>query len=441
MPGGPEPGLREGLSPLFWPVRRRPGSILVLDERALPGRERWLEVRSLGAALEVVRAMRTRAFGQLLVFLETLRMLEPAEAERALELFPRARPTFPFAEVGEALRPHVRSGRHREAIEAMLEEVWRGRWARAERLAGLLRGRVLTHCNVSGELALAARLCPHTVEFYATETRPWLQGHLTAWELARQGTPVTLVPDAMADRALACCDMVVVGSDRTTAGGDVVNKAGTYQIALCARARGVPLWALSQGLRGGLPPLEVRPEQELLFWDGRPLFPPGARGLYPAFDVTPCWLVQGLVLLGGEVVRPPGPSAARSRSPEGDWLLVWGTPRGAEALRGRRVLLPEGWPFPEEAAALARRLLELGCEVTVIPESALGWCFARGMVAEVWCFEEEGRTRAGVGIVRSLCREHGVAMRLLEGRRPQGGRALVEPPPGVRRWAEVEEGI
>ncbi len=111
---------------------------------------------------------------------------------------------------------------------------------------------ILTHCN-AGALATAgigtalgvirALAAGGEIAILADETRPFLQGaRLTAWELARDGLPVTLLPDVAAASLLARgrVHAVVVGADRIAANGDVANKVGTYGLALAARAHGVP---------------------------------------------------------------------------------------------------------------------------------------------------------------------------------------------------------
>src|SRR6185369_3759867 len=105
---------------------------------------------------------------------------------------------------------------------------------RVKRIAAVIKDgdSVLTHCNVSGELAMASKICQKEgkeVHFFATETRPYFQGaKLTVWELERMGADVTLIADnavgtVMADRLV---NKVIVGSDRSCANGDFANKIG-----------------------------------------------------------------------------------------------------------------------------------------------------------------------------------------------------------------------
>src|SRR5215831_4591414 len=114
---------------------------------------------------------------------------------------------------------------------------------------------VLTHCN-AGALATggygtalgvirAAVAQGKRISVFADETRPFLQGaRLTAWELAKDGIPVTLITDNMAGALMARGEVqaVVVGADRIAANGDVANKIGTYTIAVLARENNVPFY-------------------------------------------------------------------------------------------------------------------------------------------------------------------------------------------------------
>jgi eIF-2B alpha/beta/delta-like uncharacterized protein len=227
--------------------------------------------------------------------------------ERTAAALNASRPTFPFAEVtGMAVgwaRAAVERGQPVEtavagAVKGYLEGIRRRRLDRVERLAGLLKDgdSILTHCNVSGELAMAAALCRRRkkkVRFFATETRPYLQGaKLTCWELKRAGAEVTLIADNAVGSVMAdgLVNKVVVGSDRNCANGDFANKIGTYQIAVLAREFGVPLYVLTQPSRrlktGKDIPVEIRDEKELLAFAGRRLVPAGVKGFYPGFDVV-----------------------------------------------------------------------------------------------------------------------------------------------------------
>ncbi len=186
--------------------------------------------------------------------------------------------------------------------------------------------RILTHCN-AGALATggygtalgvvrAAHAVDPTLRVYVDETRPLLQGaRLTAWELGEDGIDHTLITDNMAAAMMAAgrVSHVVVGADRIAANGDVVNKIGTYGVAILARAHGIPMIvaAPTSTLDLTLPsgaeiPIEERAAGEVtgLTLDGRAVAPDGVAVANPAFDRTPHHLVSAIVTEVG-VHRPP----------------------------------------------------------------------------------------------------------------------------------------
>jgi methylthioribose-1-phosphate isomerase len=180
---------------------------------------------------------------------------------------------------------------------------------RVEQIARALKNgdSVLTHCNVSGELAMAASLAiaqGKHVKFFATETRPYMQGaKLTVWELQQAKVLVTLVADnavgaLMADRLV---NRVIIGSDRCAANGDIANKIGSYQIAVLAREFELPLIVLTQPSRGVASgqdmPIELRDADELLSFNGKKIFSPKVKGFYPGFDVVPHQLITKAIAI------------------------------------------------------------------------------------------------------------------------------------------------
>ena len=170
--------------------------------------------------------------------------------------------------------------------------------------------RILTHCN-AGSLATvffgtalgvvyAAAAGGGVERVFADETRPVGQGaRLTAWELARAGVPCTLVCDNMAASLMAQArvDAVVVGADRIAANGDVVNKIGTYGVAVLAREHGIPFYVAAPVSTVDLScptgadiPIEERDPAEVL---PQPI--EGVDVWNPAFDVTPARYVSRIV--------------------------------------------------------------------------------------------------------------------------------------------------
>jgi len=184
--------------------------------------------------------------------------------------------------------------------------------------------RILTHCN-AGALATAgygtalgviraAHEAGKKVSVYADETRPLLQGaRLTAWEMLQEGIPVTLITDNMAGYLMSrgMVDLVVVGSDRIAANGDVANKIGTYGVAVLAREHGIPFFVAAPfstidiSLQSGSQiPIEERSPEEVTCLGGIRLAPEGVRVWNPAFDVTPARLVSAIITERG-VLRSP----------------------------------------------------------------------------------------------------------------------------------------
>jgi len=185
--------------------------------------------------------------------------------------------------------------------------------------------RVLTHCNagwlacVDWGTALAPVYAAHAagiaVQVYVDETRPRNQGAaLTAFELGAHGIPHTVIADNAGGHLMQHgeVEVCIVGSDRTTATGDVANKIGTYLKALAARDNGVPFyaalpsstidWTIEDGVRDV--PIEERGAREVTHVRGRAedgrlleveVVSPGSAVANPAFDVTPARLVTGLI--------------------------------------------------------------------------------------------------------------------------------------------------
>jgi methylthioribose-1-phosphate isomerase len=196
---------------------------------------------------------------------------------------------------------------------------------------------ILTHCN-AGALATggygtalgvirAARAAGKKVRVFADETRPFLQGtRLTAWELARDRIPVTLITDNMAGHFMkkGLIQVVIVGADRIAANGDAANKIGTYSVAVLAKVHRIPFFVAApcstidpKIKTGEAIPIEERDEKEVTHWEGQCLAPAGISVRNPAFDVTPASYITGIITERG-LLKPPFTRSIR------------------EALRGKR---------------------------------------------------------------------------------------------------------
>lgn len=203
---------------------------------------------------------------------------------------------------------------------------------------------ILTHCNAGwlatvdyGTATAPIYLATEEgipVHVYVDETRPRNQGaQLTAWEMNGHGVPHTLVVDNAGGHLMQHgeVDMVIVGTDRTTARGDVCNKIGTYLKALAARDNGVPFyvalpsptidWTVHDGVKEI--PIEERNSDEVSYVQGRladgsittvRISPDGSPAANPAFDVTPARLITGLITERG--IATPSEEGLKALFPE-----------------------------------------------------------------------------------------------------------------------------
>jgi methylthioribose-1-phosphate isomerase len=323
--------------------------VQLLDQRLLPGQEIYLTLRTAEEVAAAIRDLAIRgapaigvaaAMGMALGF---GRGGDAPEAERAMRveslatLFGSTRPTavnlfWAIDRMRACFETHRResfpalaAALREEAIRIEREDVESNR--RMGRFgADLLPegARVLTHCN-AGALATAgygtalgvvraAVEAGKKVAVYADETRPFLQGaRLTAWELQKDGIPVTVLSDGMAGHLFQKegIDLCLVGADRIARNGDVANKIGTYSVAILAAAHHVPFYvaAPTSTIDRTLPdgaaiPIEERSAAEMTHLAGTRLVPEGVPVLHPAFDVTPHRLVAAIITERG-IARAP----------------------------------------------------------------------------------------------------------------------------------------
>jgi methylthioribose-1-phosphate isomerase len=336
----------------WFTLRWDEGALVLLDQRELPAAEKYLrlhDVEGVAVAIEsmVVRGAPaigcTAAMGIALAAV-TLLTEDSADFERALrpafDRLAKTRPTavnlfWALGRMRDVLRAAVSAtgatastvrGRLLEEAETILvEDVETCHAIGREGLALIPQNaRVLTHCN-AGALATggygtalgvvrAAHEEGRIKNVFADETRPFLQGaRLTAWELARDGVPVSVIADNMAGSLMqkGDVDLVVVGADRIAANGDVANKIGTYPLAVLAREHGLPFYVAApcstvdlSTANGELIPIEERGREEVANFGARTVVPDGVPVRNPAFDVTPARLVSAIVTERG-VAREP----------------------------------------------------------------------------------------------------------------------------------------
>jgi methylthioribose-1-phosphate isomerase len=320
--------------------------VIMLDQRLLPAKEIYRVYRNYKEVAQAIRAMVVRgapaigvaaAMGVALGALKFKGKNFDREFERILKVFAATRPTaVNLFWALERMRRVYSENRTAgvEAVKRRLKEAAQRIFAEdiaanqnlgknGARLVGNAR-RVMTHCN-AGALATAGygtalgvvramKESGAKVEVFADETRPFLQGaRLTAWELKKEGIPVTLITDNSMGYVMqkGKVDVVIVGCDRVAANGDVANKIGTYPLAVLARRHGVPFYVAgpisSFDLKcrsGSEIPIEERDPKEVSHPFGRCVTPAGVRVLNPAFDVTPNELVSAFITEKG-IITPP----------------------------------------------------------------------------------------------------------------------------------------
>ncbi|MBN9219057.1 MAG: S-methyl-5-thioribose-1-phosphate isomerase [Mesorhizobium sp.] len=325
-------------------------SVEIIDQRWLPHEFRIERIGTVGGIATAIRDMWVRGaplIGVTAAYGVAMQMAEDASdaaLDAVWETLHETRPTainlrWALNEMRDFLKPLPTEQRaeaaYRRASEIADEDVGLNRSIGENGLAiikqiaaGKKPGEtvnILTHCNAGWlatvdygtatapiYLAVEAGIPVHV---YVDETRPRNQGaQLTAWEMAGHGVPHTLIVDNAGGHLMqhGAVDMVIVGTDRTTADGDVCNKIGTYLKALAAADNNIPFyvalpsptidWTVHDGLKEI--PIEERSSDEVsLVWgktsDGRiaqvRISPEATPAANPAFDVTPARLVTGLI--------------------------------------------------------------------------------------------------------------------------------------------------
>ncbi len=328
----------------FISLRWRGDCLLILDQRRLPEEEVYLEAKTPEELAEAIRTMAVRgapAIGVAAAFGLVLAVSSADSAEAAQRkikeasvLLASTRPTarnlfWALERMEEVKRQKAKVKSVREALEeealAIQREDYEACRAIGEFGAQLLaeKARILTHCN-AGALATAgwgtalgvirsAFSQGKSISVLADETRPLLQGsRLTAWELEKAGIPVTVIADSAAGYCMSkgLVEAVIVGADRIARNGDVVNKIGTYPLALLAKEHGIPFYVaaplstIDTSLANGEEiPIEERSAGEVVNIAGRRLAAV-EKAFNPAFDITPARLITAIICEKG-VLYPP----------------------------------------------------------------------------------------------------------------------------------------
>ncbi len=303
------------------------GAVRILDRRVFPMETRFVTCRSHREVAQAIADMVTQsagpyyaaAHGMTLAAWEGRHMADPLGfLEQAAYTLSHARPTtvsrmeaitrtaFQQAKLALERGEDLVQALHRYAVN-MMETRYRNIDKCALELARRLPSdaTVMTQCfaeTVVGLMLRDAKAMGKTVRLICPETRPFLQGaRLTASVAAQQGHEVTVICDNMPGLILSQgkVDLFTSAADAICMDGTVVNKVGTFQIALCAREFGVPYYVTGAPDRRKATiddvTIEYRDGDSVLDHQGTKVTAPGVKGLYPAFDVTPARLVTGYV--------------------------------------------------------------------------------------------------------------------------------------------------
>jgi methylthioribose-1-phosphate isomerase len=312
------------------------GHIVAIDQTRLPAELAVLHIRTVNELIDAIKRLAIRGAPALGVAGALGVALADSDPESARRL-KAARPTAVNLAWGVdrvLSRPDAPLA---EALSVLEEDITVNR-ALSQRGADWLLDRVgrpvdvQTHCNagalacVEWGTALGVVRALHDRGalgvVYVDETRPLLQGaRLTTWELAQLGIVHTLVADAAGPSVIAraLVNAVVVGADRIAANGDVVNKIGTYPLALAAHRAGIPfvVAAPESTIDAATPtgadvPIEIRDDTEVTHILGTRTCPEQTQALNYAFDVTPAELVTVIVTERRTLEHGP---AARTQRP------------------------------------------------------------------------------------------------------------------------------
>jgi methylthioribose-1-phosphate isomerase len=325
-------------------------TVSAIDQRKLPHEFVVERLTDCDAAVDAIRSMLVRGaplIGATAAFGMALAMRADSSdvaLDRAYRALLAARPTAinlkwalddmrallrPLPASGRAAAAYVRAAAIAEEDVVINQSIGQHGLALIEAVAAAKKPgecvNVLTHCN-AGWLATVdwgtatapiylAHDNGHAVHVWVDETRPRNQGaSLTAWELGHHGVPHTVIPDNTGGHLMqhGQVDLVIVGTDRVTARGDVCNKIGTYLKALAAHDNKVPFYValpsptIDFNIDDGISeiPIEQRAAEEVTTISGQTadgrletvrIVPEGSPVANYGFDVTPARLVTGLI--------------------------------------------------------------------------------------------------------------------------------------------------
>jgi len=310
-------------------IEWREGSVVTVDQTKLPLETLILKIETVEMMAEAIKNLRVRgapllgacaAYGLALAAWNSNASCVPellAELEDAAAILKNTRPTAVnlFWATDRVLDKARDFYGDIDGLKALVVAEAQKNRVMGENGAALINDGdvILTHCN-AGELATveygtalgvirAAWKQGKNIKVIATETRPLLQGaRLTAYELKRDGIPVTLITDSMVGYVMnkGLVDKVVVGADRIVQDG-VANKIGTFSVAVLAHEHGVPFYIAAPKSTFDLKRksadiiIEQRKPEEVTRFGGKQVAAEGVEVLNPAFDITPLRYVSAII--------------------------------------------------------------------------------------------------------------------------------------------------
>jgi methylthioribose-1-phosphate isomerase len=318
-------------------IRWKDGAVITIDQTKLPNKIIFLKMKRCGEVASAIREMKVRgapligvaaAYGlALTAYHSKAKKREELmkEMKESAEVLRRSRPTAVnlFWAVDRIMeRAEETSGNATAVAEAVVDEAQKmaDEDVEVNRKMGEHGARliedgdvVLTHCN-AGSLATvdygtalgvirAAWKKGKKIRAIATETRPKLQGaRLTAYELQRDGVPVTLITDSMVGYVMSkqLVDKVIVGADRIVQDA-VINKIGTYTVAVLSHEHDIPFYVAAPRSTFDLNKtsedvvIEERNSEEVTYFGHQRIAPSGIDVLNPAFDITPMRYVDAII--------------------------------------------------------------------------------------------------------------------------------------------------
>ncbi len=326
----------------FYTLKFEDKKLVLLDQTLLPGKEVYLDLTDYRDIIEAIKMLRVRgapAIGVAAAYGCVVACQNADDFEtmmKYLDEIRAARPTaVNLAWAVDQMKEIANSNKDKsldqirelflekaQQIHKNDEEMCR---KMGENGAELIKDgmSILTHCN-AGALATAgigtalsvmyvAARQGKKIKVYADETRPLLQGaRLTTWELMQENIDVTLNTDNMAASLMkkGMIDCVITGADRVTKNFDVINKIGTYGVAVLAKHHNIPFYVAipwstydENTPTGEDVEIEMRSPEEVTDWSGVKTAPDGIKVYSPAFDVTPHELVTAIIT-DTEIVYP-----------------------------------------------------------------------------------------------------------------------------------------